>query len=190
MRVQKWPHGYPDPGIQVSDRSDTSSTPSPGQLISAEEWIGKPKRRARKKSPSASKAQVERAVQGFEACRSERTWGSMEPTHFLGLYVVCHRRVYGTDPADLFAAWAGAVGAVKAMLGHEFAGNPARLVAFLQWAWAREQMREKQRRSSGGADYRLAWRCLFVRQAAAGILTDWRTHLARSAQSKSAIKAR
>jgi hypothetical protein len=115
-------------------------------------------------------------------------WEEMDARRFLGLYIACHRKVYGTEPEDLFAQWAGAISAVRSMLEKEFGGSPEKMVAFCQWAWSREQAREKQRRSNGGGDYRMAWRFLFVRQAAAGMLTDWRTSLARAAKIRADVK--
>ncbi len=132
---------------------------------------------------------MKQAEEGFEVIRRTKQWEMMEPRHFLGLYTVCHRKVYGTEPADLFAQWAGAIGAVKSMLAHEFNGEPAKLYGFLQWVWAREHAREKQRAGNGSAGFRLAWRFLFVRQAAAGILTDYRTTLARAGRTRADVKA-
>jgi hypothetical protein len=106
--------------------------------------------------------------------------------HFVELYCWCHAKVYGVQPAELelkdSLTEAGkrervaAVSAARALIVNAFGGDVVEAVAYVQWAWGREQEREDWARKNGKTRGRLAWRALF---SGRGILGDYRVEQAR-----------
>jgi hypothetical protein len=107
-------------------------------------------------------------------------WEGVRPLVFVAAYARLHDLVYGIAPAELgpqerkLAACAAA-----RMLKREFDGDAAAMAAFVQWAWRREQGREKWRRQNGRQGFRMTWRLLF----GGAILTDHRLEQMRATGS-------
>lgn len=121
----------------------------------------------------AAVADARRVVAEDEPCPSVHV--------LLGLHAVFHEKVYGILPTEMRGRmWYAALAAAKGMLTREFAGDPDAGLAFVAWAWSREDAREQRRRAERAEDggRRLGWALLFGR-ASAGMVGDWRAAVSR-----------
>jgi hypothetical protein len=109
-------------------------------------------------------------------------WPSATPAHLVELYDWCHEKVYGVASPELNMPdeRLGACSAARSLLTKEFGGDSTAAVAFLRWAWAREEGREKWARQNQKERGRLAWRTLF---SGRGVLGDYRVAAARAAKN-------
>ncbi len=137
------------------------------ELAQAIDKMGTPKQRSRR-TVAEQVAQIVKT----------KTWASLQPVHFVELYVLGHKAVYGVEPAELTGSGKGASNARKGaasaagrMLRQEFGDRPTEMVRFFDWVWKREQGREQWRKENGREGGRLTWQVMIAGRA---ILTDYR----------------
>lgn len=124
------------------------------------------------RSRTLPRRQFERLLSETNALKEQQAWQSLTPKHFVALYCLLHRHVYGVVPEEVRDGYRLAVGAANRMLRNEFNGDQHAMVEFVRWVWQREQRRAKQREH----DYRMGWRLQFGRP----LLTDYRVARARA----------
>lgn len=131
---------------------------------------------------SAGRSDVAQAMGEADAMRRENDWGAARARHFVALYALLHRHVYGVEPGELTGrTWTAACLAASRLHGREFGGDGAKLVSFMAWAWKRE----KRAAARGGEDRRrLGWRLQF----SSTLVTDWRVEMARSKERRAAAE--
>ena len=99
--------------------------------------------RERKKSPKTIAASVfDRARVEVEEMMRSGEWAGVGARHLVALYAVMHERVYGVEaielgPTERYNASMMAAGLVK----RAFAGSYVDAVAYMRWAWEREEGR-------------------------------------------------
>lgn len=105
--------------------------------------------------------------------REKQDWKAFTPKHFVALYCLLHKHVYGVIPDEVRTQFNLAVRKAHTMLRSEFDGDQGRMVAFMRWVWAREMKRNKTRTADD--DFRIGWRLQF----ASNYLSDYRVSRAR-----------
>lgn len=122
-----------------------------------------------------AKAAMKKAAEHVQQRMLHNFWSDTPPAEFVALYAQMHNRVYGVYPLELDSINCGlAAKAARKMLVDDFDNDPFAMVQFIMWTWAREDQREKQRRTRGeDSNFRIGWRLAF----GASFLTDWRRYL-------------
>lgn len=129
------------------------------------------------KAPRTSRGSIERAREEAVAMAADADWSSARGTHLVALYEKLHEAVYGVLPAELDGKnWALASAAAGRLVEKDFGGDPSKAVAFMRWAWRREQGRERWRRENGRDGSRIGWRLQF----GGSMLTEYRISVARN----------
>lgn len=127
-----------------------------------------PGKKAKKsKSPAASRT---RAQDELERLMNPTLQPSgFKAQHFVALYEKLHVHCYKVGPAELETPeWWAALNAANRMLTKDFADDPAGMIDFVRWTWARERARVKK--ADGEVGRRLLWRWQF----GPSMLTDYR----------------
>ena len=116
-----------------------------------------------------------RAASETMAMMASGDWSRALGRHFVALFDVLHRRVYGVDAGldstDCF--WAASM--AKRLQDGTFGGDPGALVAFVKWTWERELSREKYRRENGRDGGQIGYRLQFGTR----LVTDYRIAMER-----------
>lgn len=146
------------------------------QLVEVIDKMPKPRPRPRKT-----------VVQETLDIAKAKEWDRLRPAHFVEMYVLGHKVVYGVEPAELTGtgkgqtnARKGAASAAERMLRQEFGGRQVDMVRFLDWVWKREKDKEKWRRENQREGARLTWQFLLAGRA---VLTDYRAAQLRAVPS-------
>lgn len=142
----------------------------PRHPVAFEEFVAPPSAERPKTLP---KAALERLLNDTNQLKDAGGWADMTPKHFVGLYVLLHRKVYGVDPEEVREAYTPAVRAATRVLNQEFKGSRANMVSFMRWVWNREQKRLPHRDAEN--TFRIGWRLQFGRQ----LLSDYRVYIVR-----------
>jgi hypothetical protein len=135
---------------------------TPGAALLAS--LGPPKPKRNRNTPSAAKAQLERARDELIDVIEKKTRPG-EPRHLVALYAKCHEAVYGVFPEELRQPkeWLAACGSARRTIADHFAGDFAEAVAFMRWDWRREQKSTARKREQGlEQTFRIKWRQQFV----------------------------
>lgn len=132
-----------------------------------------PKERTKAK-PDVPKKKRQQYAEEAERMRQDADWSQAENGHLVALYIACHEHCYGVRPTELDSGkeFAQARFAVDRLAKKEFRGSRQELVAFMRWAWAREEGREKWRRREGREGGRLGWRIQFSSSLISDFLLD------------------
>ncbi len=137
------------------------------QLAQAIDKMPRPKPRSRRTV----------AEEVAEMVRTQK-WDQMRAAHFVELYALGHRQVYGVEAAELLGtgkassnARKGAASAAERMLRQEFGGSALMMVRFFNWVWKREVQREQWAKENSRERGRLGWQVMIAGRA---ILTDYR----------------
>lgn len=134
----------------------------------------KPKAKTRR--PESERALL-RACDEFQVMQRSGAYNRMTASHFVALYALLHREVYGAEPLELLTAFAPARSAADKLVRDEFGNRIERMFEFMRWVWQRERASEKRRRQDGVVDgRRINWRLMF---ATRHLVTDYRVELAR-----------
>ncbi len=148
-----------------------------------EGWLRPPKVKAdgkpAKRKPAGGPALIARTIAEVTEIHTAREWHRAQPRHFVALYAWLHEQVYAVKPVELEREWAGAVSAARALLKNEFAEDPTRMMAFMQWVWAREKIDEKKRDASNS--FRVGWKYQFVSRA---LVSNYRVAMTRAGKAK------
>lgn len=148
------------------------------EVADIDDFMGKPPRkRTRSKAPDA--ASIRRAVSDIDRRVRDKDWDDLTPTVFVALFVWCHVKVYGAEPAELMAGatFSKARFAVARMIKSQFGDDRAAALAFVQWTWDGEQRTEKWRREkNGGVGRTIDWVGQFCRPE---MITKYRVAMAR-----------
>lgn len=140
-------------------------------------WAKAEKRPPRKRGGGVAASSMQSATTEAERRGGSGDWEGARPLVFVAAYARLHELVYGLAPAELGPQERKVAACAAArMLKREFDGDAAAMAVFVQWAWKREQGREKWRRANGRQGFRMTWRLLF----GGAILTDHRLEQLRS----------
>lgn len=78
----------------------------------------------------------DKALESFK----ERAFGTASsPSELVLAHARCHEYVYGSIPSDTRTQFTAATAAMRAFSAREFDGDADRTLAFIRWAWRREQ---------------------------------------------------
>lgn len=124
--------------------------------------------RPRTLSNATFQSGVERAKQHITSRKSD-----LRASEIVYVYAVLHERVYGVLPLELRSEMGRASAAVANVIKNEFGGDPAGVIEFLRWTWARE--RDAFARREPENTFRISWRYQFGRR----LMTDYRIALSR-----------
>jgi hypothetical protein len=104
-------------------------------------------------------------------------WTGARPKHFVRLYGMLHRRVYGVEARELrnSLTMRAATRFATMQFQNEFNSDPVEMADFMRWCWERELGREEWRRRNGRSGGRIEWRLQF----GPSLVTDWRIDVAR-----------
>lgn len=141
-------------------------------------FVAESKPRPKKPRPTPQQ-QFERLLQEVNALKDSCQWKAFEPRHFVGLYCLLHKHVYGVIPEEVRLEYPQAVGAAGRLLRVQFGSSQEAMVEFMRWCWNREQSRLPTRDEAD--TFRIGWRYQF----GARLVTDFRTmQLRRTRRSK------
>lgn len=127
-----------------------------------------PRQRDQPRRPRAKPlTPLEAAVKDATVRAASGEWEDAGAGTIVGLYALCHQRLYGVEPIELKTDFGMARRRVMTLLRDEFDGDVDAFVQFVRWAWLRQERRVAR---SGPSDYRMGWRVQF----SSAVLTDWR----------------
>lgn len=129
-----------------------------------------PKRAPRKRKPKP--APLKQAIEDAQRRSSSGDWDDATGATFVGLYALCHRLIYGVEPADLVprGPFQAAAKAAKTCLHANFDDDPSDFVDFIRWTWVREEKREAWARANHKERGRISIRLQF----SPSLITDYR----------------
>jgi len=122
------------------------------------------------------KASVQKAIEEAKGLVKAGQYNVATPSQLVGLYYLCHEKVYGAVPSELVGEeWRKAVLAAANLVRREFRGDSAKAIEFVRWTWRREAWREGRRKEEDRR-WRITWRNQFCR---ADLQADYYTEMAR-----------
>lgn len=135
-----------------------------------------------KKKPTGGKRAtklraVEVAMGDAERRAKTGEWDDARPSVLVGLFAICHFKVYGVHAAELEAdrEFAIATRIVSTFLSNAFDGDVIEGAAFVRWAWRKEQAKIQWAKSKGHTVNRLQLRWVFSMSK----VTDYRVEANR-----------
>lgn len=158
---------------------EAHTEPAPAQVVrrrveapreDALEALERPKRRRAPEGTVRTKAlsEFEKAVLDARArwlSKEEDPWGTAQAGTFVGVYAVCHEKVYGVLPEELreLSTFRMAHAAAKKMLLDDFGDDPEDFLVFIRWCWVDEkrQYEKAMARDEAGLRRRIGWRLQF-----------------------------
>lgn len=148
------------------------------EVVNIDDFMGKaPAKRTRSKGPGP--AAIKGYVEDIERRVNAKDWGDLKPTVFVALFIWCHTKVYGVEPAELMTGpeFSKARYAAARLIKSQFGGDASDALAFVQWTWDGEQRAEKWRREQNqGVGRTVDWVQQFSRPA---LVTKYRVAMAR-----------
>jgi len=134
----------------------------------------------RRKRRAGGKASIEAAIKDVDRRlvlkeQGKDGWEKLTATTLLNLWVWCHTEIYGVRPNLPPQQWERALMRIGKMARDEFDGDYTAFLAYVHWAWGREQGYEKYRRDNGQSRPPMGVYKLFGTM----VLTDYRIEKAR-----------
>lgn len=147
------------------------------QLTLVDSFIGPPKPKKKRTSGSIGPKVWNVAQSEVIDMMTEGDWEKAGPLHFVALYAVLHKRIYGIEPAELNVSKERqyAMYAAGRMYSNEFNTDASAMVQFMKWCWVKEQSSLKWRRANPERDngFRIGWKYQFNGK----LLSDWRMQM-------------
>ena len=142
------------------------------ESVEADLGADKQRRSASRRPGSRKLDRLEVALDDARRRAESGDWGDASGKTFVGLYALCHERLYRVLPEELREAspYAGAARAAGAMLRDRFGGDAGEMAGFVRWVWLREKGRHEWARRESKDRNRLSW----MLQFSARLLTDYR----------------
>lgn len=152
--------------------ADTSS-----RVTSLDEFAARaPKKK--KGLRSAARSEVDDSLEEADRMREGNDFTKARPRHFVALYALFHKHVYGVHSGELIGkTWTAACLMAARILDREFAGDVDRFVSFIAWSWRREKRAHAR---SDGDRRRMGWRLQF----SPALVTDYRVQLAKEQEGR------
>jgi len=154
--------------------------PQASREMTAAEFAATHREPQRHRSISTPQRERDRLASEVANFIAARDWSRVTVGHAVSLYCWCHGQVYRVEPAELQDGreFALATFHVRRFVDQQFRGNLEELIRYVQWAFKREQGREKWRLETGKESKRLLWRWCF----SPSLVTDYRLFLAQEAK--------
>lgn len=150
---------------------------------SVDEWVGN--RRPKKRSTTTSQRVIDEYIAESTKRAGTGDWEGAKPHHLVGLYIVCHERVYGVKPIEIApSTFLFVTQMAKHQLRARFDDDTTAAVEYMRWLWDRERNRreyqDRRARESNqiaGEMRRIGWRLHF--SITSPLITDYLIHCKR-----------